>query len=194
VKPKRRKRKKKKGSKDKKGVTKDSGDKGGKSEKKTETTEVDSVPVGEMEIDDKWADMVDKPTAASPSPATEVEQPAPAVVKENPDVNPGVIADVLELGYKDSLLKRGTEATVVNYDRATPLNSETVTLSTLDGTGWVAKVETGHARGMDFQVPSLNGSMALARLRSQGFASFSALPAPWKPHTVQSITLVLRTK
>lgn len=153
VKPERRKQKKKKGNTGTKGKTKDSGDKGGKGKKKPETTEeVDTVPGGEMERDDRWADK-----ATFSTPAAVVEQPAPTVAVGTPIVNPGVTAVVLELGYKDTLLKTSGTATVVNYGRVNKaLNSETGTLFSFDGKVWGVMMDTGPRRDQTVYIPSIH--------------------------------------
>ena len=65
-----------------------------------------------MEIDDRWADMVD-PTLETA--ATEAKQPALAVVTGTPAVNPDYTADVIALGAEDSILKLGVNVTVVDF-------------------------------------------------------------------------------
>jgi hypothetical protein len=131
VKPKKKNKKKDKGNKDKKGETKDSMDTDGNGEEvKTEDALAESVPVGTMEIDDRWADWKDDSdrTAIPLSGAPEAKRRAIAVNLEVPYNEPDLSKDVFTPGYKGIPLKAGVDATLVNLVSQPDLNGTPVTL------------------------------------------------------------------
>ena len=74
-----------------------------------------SFLVEEMDIDDRWADMVDVARAPTlQTPATKAKQLATAVGAETPVVNLDYAVDVIALGAGDSILKLGVSTTVVD--------------------------------------------------------------------------------
>jgi hypothetical protein len=131
VKPKKKNKKKDKGNKDKKGETKDSMDTDGNGEAgETENATATSVPGGEMELDDRWADWKDDSdrTANPLSDAPEAKRRAIAVNLGVPYVGPDFPKGVITPGYKGIPLKAGDDANLVNLVSQPDLNSTPVTL------------------------------------------------------------------
>ena len=139
----------KKSKKGKKGESKDSNDTEGTGKTQTETTAVISVPVEEMEIDDRWADMADGARAPTlQAPAT--NPPATVAVAEVPSVEPGVTAEVIALGAEDSILKLGMHLTVVDFPFFDHLNGQTAVIcggpTPTSGWNWTCIFVYWHSR------------------------------------------------
>jgi hypothetical protein len=131
VKPKKKNKKKDKGNKGKKGKSKDSMDTDGKGEAdQTEKATATSVPGGEMDLDDRWADWKDdSDRMASPlTGAPEAKRRAIAVNLDVPHDAPDFSKDVITPGYKGSVLKADDDATLVNLVSRPDLNQVPVTL------------------------------------------------------------------
>ena len=111
------------------------------------------APTVDAELDDGWADGAVR--APPLGLATDALPLASAAVTEAPGVDSGVTVKALELGYKDTLLKTGEEATAVNTVHDF-LNSEKVTLTSCDGKLSAVKVNTGPLRDRTSHLPSCN--------------------------------------
>ena len=156
VKPERRKNNKTKDNLDKKGVTKNNSDEDGKGKEKTVATPVATAPVGEMDLDDKWADQAFVPSASNRASAPMAKHSATARQETVPTVTPGVTVTTLELGYEDTLLRLGDTATVVSTEnRDKELAAEKGTLLDFDGEAWGVKMTTGTKKELEFSLPSL---------------------------------------
>jgi len=156
VKPRRRKKKKTKGNQDEKGVTKNNSDEDGKGKEKTVATPVATAPVGEMDLDDKWADQASVPSASFRANRSKAKRQATARKDEGSAVTPGVTVTTLELGYEDTLLKLGDTVTVVSTKAEDELlNSEKGKLLDFDGEVWGVEMTTGRKAGTVFSLPSL---------------------------------------
>ena len=153
VKPKRKRKKKTKNNSDKKDMKKDNFAVGGKGKEKTVVTPVATAPVGEMDLDDKWADLAFVPPSAS-TPAS-----VPAVYKDysdEPEVIHGVIVTTLELGFEDTLLKLGDTVTVVSTKKEDHnLISEKGKLLDFDSEVWGVQMLTGKKKHFIYALPSL---------------------------------------
>ena len=123
------------------------------------TTPVVSVPVSEMELDDAWADKAVGAQAPTLQ-ASATSPPAPVASAATPTVEPDVTAEVIALGAKDSVLKLGIRATVVNHPFDTmfySVNGLTVVLSgsptPTSGGKWTGTICDGHRAGEELALP-----------------------------------------
>ena len=119
------------------------------------TTPVVAVLVGDMDIDDKWADTAVGARAPTlQAPAT--SPPAPVAVAAIPTVEHDVTAEVLALGAEDSILKLGMTVTVVNGRNGGVLDGNTAVITgrpTPPSHSWECTLRSGSQRGEKMRCP-----------------------------------------
>ena len=108
-----------------------------------------------MDLDDEWADQAFVPSDSIHTSEPQAKRRATAT-EEVPAVIPGVTMEAIGLGNKDSILRAGSFADVLNEIYTKPMNFKKVKLLSFDGKLWLCRVQEGPLAGKDLPLPPLD--------------------------------------